>query len=325
MVDSQNGSIANETAVQVFTANNTSAQKWTVRHARDGYFALCCPRSGRVIDIKGNGMASGTVVQLYDYNGTSAQLWRIVPCGDGWFFLQSASGMYLTADPGTSNGNRLTVNAHISGSGSDSGQTQKFRFEETSSVASALFDRLGIAVDIRAGFLHGYKGSEHQKYIVLHDTEGTGSPKSVIDWWDGNGNKIASHFVVGTNGAIWQCVPLDQIAHHAGYGGVGYNARFGVTDESRDDKIGRAAPTYSHDYGMNSYSIGIEMVHVGGRGYSYPVAQLEALDGLIAYIDNWYGFESAIIDHKAWAPGNSDTSPEFAQYLRNYQSRRSYR
>ena len=65
------------------------------------------------------------------------------------------------------------------------------------------------------------------------------------------------------------------------------------------------------------------MVHVGGSG-DYPAAQLEALDALIAYIDAYYGNESQIIDHKAWRSGNSDTSPEFATYLENYQNRRKH-
>lgn len=51
-------------------------------------------------------------------------------------------------------------------------------------------------------------------------------------------------------------------------------------------------------------------------------AQLDALDALIAYIDDYYGFESEIIDHKAWRSGNSDTSPEFADYLESYQTKR---
>ena len=75
--------------------------------------------------------------------------------------------------------------------------------------------------------------------------------------------------------------------------------------------------------GMNAFSVGIEMIHVGGEGW-YPEAQLEALDKLIAYIDAYYGFESTIIDHKMWAYGNSDTSPEFAGYLANYQTQRHH-
>ena len=62
------------------------------------------------------------------------------------------------------------------------------------------------------------------------------------------------------------------------------------------------APSWAQDYGMNSYSVGIEMVHVGGEG-AYPEVQLEALDDLIAYIDAYYGTESTIIDHKAWRSG----------------------
>ena len=94
---------------------------------------------------------------------------------------------------------------------------------------------------------------------------------------------------------------------------------------SRDDRLGTVPiGSWAPDYGMNSYSIGIEMVHVGGSGY-YPEAQLQALDTVIAYIDAYYGFQSTIIDHKAWRAGNSDTSPEFADYLVNYQNYRSYK
>lgn len=102
-----------------------------------------------------------------------------------------------------------------------------------------------------------------------------------------------------------------------------------MTDESRDDKLGtKPVGSSCPDYGMNSYSIGIETVHVGGEG-DYPQAQLDALDALIAYIDAYYAERgqaepSAIIDHKAWRTGNSDTSAEFAGYLSNYQDHRTH-
>lgn len=173
-------------------------------------------------------------------------------------------------------------------------------------------------------FVHGEKPAKYQKYIVLHDTEGEGSAKSVIRSWAANGNLIAAHFVVNRDGSIVQCVPLDKIAHHAGYGNPGKNKKYGVVDESRDDKLGPRKATKSlPDYGMNSYSVGIEMVHVTG-GSDYTEAQLKAVDGLIAYIDAYYGFESAIIDHKAWRAGNSDTSAAFASYLKNYQDHRTH-
>lgn len=194
--------------------------------------------------------------------------------------------------------------------------------------ADELLARLDVASDFHDELSHGPKGIEYQYYIVLHDTEGDGEPEGIVSYWVGNGNLVAAQFVVGKDGHIAQCVPVDQIAHHAGYGDAGHNELYGVTDESRDDKrgttpIGSSCP----DYGMNSYSIGIEMVHVGGES-DYPQAQLEALDGLIAYIDAWCaeqgGEPSAIIDHKAWRTGNSDTSAEFAGYLANYQDHRTH-
>lgn len=173
-------------------------------------------------------------------------------------------------------------------------------------------------------FQHGEKGYAFQKYIVLHDTEGGGTPEGVVSYWEGNGNLIAAHFVIGKDGHIVQCVPLDVIAHHAGWGSGDANARFEITEDGRDDLLGRQQSSYYSDYGMNAWSIGIEMIHTGGEG-DYPVEQLDALDALIAYIDAYYGgYGGEIIDHKMWREGNSDTSSEFAGYLANYRNHRTH-
>ena len=181
-----------------------------------------------------------------------------------------------------------------------------------------------ITESYRSSLSHGEKTAANQRYIVLHDTEGGGTPLSVVDWWESNGNYVAAHFVIGKDGNIVQCVPLDEIAHHAGFGDTGHNKEFGIEEDGRDDMRGTTSiGKWASDYGMNAWSIGIEMVHVGGEG-DYPEAQLEALDELISYIDSYYGFESQIIDHKAWRTGNSDTSKEFASYLANYKDHRTH-
>jgi hypothetical protein len=89
------------------------------------------------------------------------------------------------------------------------------------------------------------------------------------------------------------------------------------------DSSGTLIGSYCPDYAMNAWSIDIEMVHRDGSG-GYPKAQLEALDKLIEHIDAYYGFKSTITDHKAWRHGNSDTRPEFADYLWNYQHYRHH-
>lgn len=197
--------------------------------------------------------------------------------------------------------------------------------EEAKPTASELRAKLDITEDYRSDFNHGEKGAGYQKYIVLHDTEVDSSATSIVNSWESSGNKVASQFIVNKDGSIVQCVPMDAIAHHAGYGDAGHNSEYGVPEDGRDDKKGTTkAPSKSiTDYGMNSYSIGIEIVHVGGQG-AYPEAQLEAIDGLIAYIDAYYGSETTIIDHKMWRSGNSDTSAEFATYLANYRDHRTH-
>lgn len=192
-----------------------------------------------------------------------------------------------------------------------------------SANADSLRAQLNIEEDLRPELDHGDKSAPYQKYIVLHDTEGGGNGHSIIDGWVADGRYVASHFIVNKDGRIVQAVPIDRIGHHAGYGDTGHNELYGVIDESRDDMRGTTPiGSWASDYGMNSYSVGIEMVHEGND--EYPEEQLVALDGLIAYIDAHYGFESTIIDHKMWRSGNSDTSSAFAGYLANYRDHRKH-
>ena len=249
------------------------------------------------------------------------------PSSQGASTSQGASSGSASAGQGASSGSASAGQGQVAGAssssaasgstGAPSGQTSR------EAIIQAKRDALDLAEDYRDSFVHGDKGAAFQKYIVMHDTEGEGDGASVVSYWDGNGSGVAAHFVVNKDGSIVQCVPLDKITHHAGFGDAGHNAQYGVEDESRDDKVGTVPiGDWAPDYGMNSYSIGIEMVHVGGSG-GYPEEQLAAVDALIAYIDAYYGFESQIIDHKAWRSGNSDTSPEFSQYLANLQDHRT--
>jgi N-acetyl-anhydromuramyl-L-alanine amidase AmpD len=221
-----------------------------------------------------------------------------------------------------SSGSIPTINDVSAGSGSNGSGAASIEQGPTAEELKASLDLTEMYYDELS---HGEKGPAHQRYIMLHDTEGGGSPEGVISGWLNSGSRVAAHFVVGRDGHMAQCVPLDCIAHHAGFGDTGHNELYGVEDESRDDRIGTVPiGSWASDYGMNSYSIGIEMVHEGARGEGYPEAQLAAIDKLIAYIDAYYGFESRIIDHNDWRSGNSDCSQEFQGYLANYQDHRTH-
>ena len=83
--------------------------------------------------------------------------------------------------------------------------------EPSSSPVDAARAKLNLIEDYRDSFVHGDKPAEFQKYIVLHDTEGDGDALGVVDYWDGTGTGVASHFVINKDGSIVQCVPIDKI------------------------------------------------------------------------------------------------------------------
>ena len=173
-------------------------------------------------------------------------------------------------------------------------------------------------------FLHGKFGKNDVKWIVLHDTELEASPEDTAkSWMSTNDGYVAAHFVVGRDGTIVQCVPLDTIAHHAGSGDEGNDDKFDVKG-GNDDKVGAVMADGYPCYGMNGHSIGIELCHKSDTQKDYPDAQLDALDRLIAYIDETYS-DTQITCHREWRSSNSDTSDEFnSQYLDNYKTTRTH-
>lgn len=64
---------------QIYTPNNTNAQKWAVEWKDDKYFALKNLACGLYLDVKSAGTTSGTPVRVYPGNGTKAQEWCMKP------------------------------------------------------------------------------------------------------------------------------------------------------------------------------------------------------------------------------------------------------
>lgn len=64
-------------SVQLYTPNNTDAQKWAVEWDGDA-FALRSLSCGLYLDVVGAGTTSGTAVQVYEGNGTDAQKWKLM-------------------------------------------------------------------------------------------------------------------------------------------------------------------------------------------------------------------------------------------------------
>lgn len=262
---------------------------------------------------------------LYSTKGQHAEIYVDATHTFGWGSVQKAYPKSNTITKTTSGGH-----VHFMDSGHD--YITIYRYEgavSSDSSGSSNAASLNAMKMNDSSFNHGTKPKSNQKYIMLHDTEMSQDAKTVVQSWKNSGSGVAAHFVVDRDGTIIQAVDLDTITHHAGWGGPGnYDAKFSVGNNdgkgNGDDLVGTSKAGYASytSYGMNSYSIGIEMCHVNGE--TYPSAQLEAVDKVIAYIDSYYGFKSTIIVHKDWRPSNSDTDVKFATYLNNYKTLRHH-
>jgi len=124
-IDKPGGQSANYTSIQMHAPNDSNAQKWYIEPAWDDFVIIRCAESGRALWVADGAVGTETPVQLLDYQWWGSQVFKLVPTGDGWFYLVSSEGAYLSANPGSSNGDRLTATTSIPDN------AQKFRFTPT--------------------------------------------------------------------------------------------------------------------------------------------------------------------------------------------------
>lgn len=65
---------------------------------------------------------------------------------------------------------------------------------------------------------YGARGGQPIDLIVLHTTQGTLG--SALAWFADPTAHASAHFVIGQDGSVCQCVPLDRAAWHSGNGNV---------------------------------------------------------------------------------------------------------
>ena len=95
---------------------------------------------------------------------------------------------------------------------------------------------------------HGGHFADPPRFLVFHYTAGTDLEGTIRSFSD-PARRASAHLVVGRDGEIVQCVPLNHIAWHAG------QSSWTVPGQG-----GRRGQTYT---GLNEYSIGIEIVNAG--------------------------------------------------------------
>ena len=132
VLDIYGGSLDNTGNVQIYTSNNTNAQKFKLEYQGNGYYRIVNIKSGKVLDVAGAVAKDGTNVWQYTWNGSKAQLWKIVNTGDGngSYFIQSMLGNYVLD---ITNG-QIKAGANVQIYTLNKSSAQKFVFKPTVAV-----------------------------------------------------------------------------------------------------------------------------------------------------------------------------------------------
>lgn len=135
VLDVASGSRSNGANVQLWSSNDSGAQKWNVSINSDGSISIQNCRSKKYLDVLNAQGASGANVQQWQGNGSSAQRWRVDYVGGGSFVIRSSLNDSLVLDV---NGGALNDGANIQIYAANGSDAQGFYFAQTSYTPEAV-------------------------------------------------------------------------------------------------------------------------------------------------------------------------------------------
>lgn len=91
VTDVTSASTANGARVQLYSSNNTNAQKYRFESIGNGTYKIVNINSGKVLDVSGGSTANGAALQQYTNNNTVAQQWTVRNYGSGKVALVSVN------------------------------------------------------------------------------------------------------------------------------------------------------------------------------------------------------------------------------------------
>ena len=100
VTDVTGASTANGARVQLYSSNNTNAQKYRFESIGNGTYKIVNVNSGKVLDVAGGSTANGAALQQYTSNNTVAQQWTVWNYGSGKIALVSVNANKAVDIPG---------------------------------------------------------------------------------------------------------------------------------------------------------------------------------------------------------------------------------
>jgi len=126
--------------------------------------------------------------------------------------------------------------------------------------------------------------------IIIHDTGGK-TAEGTLKWFDNEISKVSSHYLIDKDGTLYECVPVEEKAWHAGT-----STLFGKDN-------------------VNDFSIGIELVDDNDAD-KYPKDQIAKLIDLCTELALSHHISlNRIVGHEHIAPGRKvDPGKDFPWY-----------
>lgn len=100
VTDATSASTANGARVQLYSSNNTNAQKYRFESIGNGTYKIVNINSGKMLDVAGGSTANGAALQQYTSNNTVAQQWTVRNYGSGKIALVSVNANKAVDIPG---------------------------------------------------------------------------------------------------------------------------------------------------------------------------------------------------------------------------------
>jgi Ricin-type beta-trefoil lectin domain len=126
-VDARAAGTANDTAVQQFACNGTTAQQWQLQTTSGGYYRVNARNAvGQAWDVSGVSLADAAAIHLWAYGGGNNQQWLPVAEGGGTYHLIARHSGKCLDVPGNSSADAVQLQQFAcNGSGAQSFRLQQ--------------------------------------------------------------------------------------------------------------------------------------------------------------------------------------------------------
>ncbi len=99
----------NKTNIDLYTSNNSTAQRFLIKYVSNGYYKIENAFSLKVLDVANGKAKNNNNVWQFNYNGSNAQLWKIQRNNDGTYTFISKLGNFALDIKGAKTNNKTNI------------------------------------------------------------------------------------------------------------------------------------------------------------------------------------------------------------------------